>query len=101
MVSCFVDKMCAEIAHSVLKWCFITLMCDEDKVAYERNIKLLMVEFKKAHSRREMIRELVALTFKVRRQIIETSQSYITEFISDFLFFGDVEWVSLDQGYIL
>ena len=68
---------------------------------HERNTKLLMVEFKKAHPRREMIRELVALTFKVRRQIIETSQSYITEFITDFPFFGDVEWVSLNQGYIL
>ena len=89
MVSCFVDKMCVEIAHSVLNWCFSILMCDEDKVAYEQNTKLLMVEFKKAHPRREMIRELVALTFKVRRWIIETSQSYIKEFISDFPFSGE------------
>ena len=64
----------------------------EDDISYKRNMTSLFEELLKPNKNHDIIRQLLQLTFSLRREIIDYDKS-ATSLIEHFIFFKTKKWV--------
>ena len=63
------------------------------EIAYKRNSKALVQEYRSRHSNPEHIQQLMKATYDVRRSKITTSLSHVVTLKTEYPFFGCKDWV--------
>ena len=68
--------------------------CDSDVVAYERNMKVLLSEYKKQPTNDSHIQKLLKVTHKIRREKINASAAAAVDIQEEYPFLKDEKWVN-------
>ena len=72
----------------------ISFTNEDDPVAYERNHKALVSEFKRPQAKKNIIQKLLSLTHNIRRKRITESSDKVTTILEEYPFFKSKTWVS-------
>ena len=72
----------------------ISFTNEDDPVAYERNHKALVTEFKRPQAKKDTIIKLLSLTHTIRRKRITESSDKVTIILEEYPFFKSKAWVS-------
>ena len=68
--------------------------CDSDVVAYDRNMRVLLSEYKNHPTNEIHIQKLMKVTHKLRRDKINSSALATVDIQKEYPFFEDRKWVN-------